>query len=382
MAGLGFAPDAILSDEADIAIAQAAYNSTLKTSQSPKYKHKFADFEPLKGKGDEKYDPAHPNLSAPDSFYGNTTAGQLLKYKAPADPAEAVKEAEVTPVVKGATEQTQAYHLGDKVQAPIGSPWWLQDIIKTAHAAGNLMRIKKYMPWQATPGVYTPRVSFLDPTRELAANAEQANIQTQGMAQFTGPQAFSARSSEIQGQGFKQAANTIGQVHNQNVQISNQQDAQNAQIMNQASQQRAGLATSLWDKYQTVNQNFDNAKSEARNALVQQYTNAITNKAYTHNLNTMYPQFAINPGNGGEMYFQNPRDMKPDYNKPQEFSKVYNDLLESNPTLKANPNKAADIAMKMMGMAMPENPYLEYQKGKGNIPQYPGADQEEDQGYQ
>lgn len=381
MTDIGFDPQGMLTDDLDIVIAQAAYNSTLKTSKSEKYANKFTKFKVLTGKGDESYDPDTKFLSAPDSWYGNTTAGQILAYnpEKDADVATTTTDDKTTTTT---TEKTQADHLKEPVKAPTGSPWWLQDIIKTAHAAGNLMRIKKYMPWQATPGVFTPRVSFLDPTRQLAASAEQANIQTQALAQFTGPQALSARSSSVQGQGFKQAADTIGQVHNQNVQISNQQDAQNAQIMNNASQQRAGLATSLWDKYQTVNQQFDNAKSQARDALVNQYTNAITNKAYTANLNKMYPQYAVNPAGGGEMYFRDPRAQKPDYSKDKDFTTIYNNLMEQNPTLKADPKTAADIAIKMMGIqTAPENPFLQRygQQPQGNIPQVGYQNQEQDQ---
>ena len=85
------------------------------------------------------------------------------------------------------------------------APYWLQDTIKTTGAFGDLMGLKKRMPWAPGVNLEEPRPTFLDPTRELAANAEQANIQTQGMAQFAGPQALSSRSSGIQGQAAKKA---------------------------------------------------------------------------------------------------------------------------------------------------------------------------------
>lgn len=375
MQELGFAPDQILNTDEDIAIAQAAYNATLKTSQSPEHKKKFALLEPLTGKSDETYDPSRKNISAPDTWYGNTTAGQLLKYKGEI-PAEVVQ---ADPAKPGeAPVVTQVSHL-EEPHVQQGSPWWLQDIIKTAHAAGNLMRVKKYEPWQATADVVRPRVAFFDPNRELAANAEQSNIAAQTLAQFTGPQSFNARYNEVQGKGLTRAADTISRVHNQNVDMSNRQEALNADMMNRASEQRAHQATSLWDKYQIANQQFDNAKSQARDALVNQYVNAITNKNYTANLNKLYPQFAVNPAIGGEYYFHDPRALKPDFSQAPDLGQLYEDVLTKHPHLKETPGGdkiALDIAKQQAGLP-PSDPYLDYQN-KGVIPQYyPGFNQEE-----
>lgn len=375
MAELGFKPEEIIGTDEDIAIAQAAYNSTLTVSGSDKYKDKFANFEPLKGKGDEKYDPSRPNLSAPDTWYGNTTAGQLLKYVEPKEekqPETPAAEPEDTTDTTDPNGPVKA----DNFQQPnidFGAPWWLQDVIKTGHAAGNLMRIKKYAPWQAKANVVTPDVTFYDPTRELAANAEQSNIAAQNLAQFTGPQAFNARFSETQGNAARNAADILGRYNNLNVGVSNQQSAANANIMNQAGQNAANAATSLWDKYQIMNQQFDNSKSQARDALVNQYTSGITNKEYTANLNQMYPQFAVDPSRGGRMYFKNPRDLNPDYSKDKEFRDIYDDLL-THPNLKNNPDKAADITLKLMGKYGTDNSFDAYtaytQQKKGVDPRY------------
>ena len=373
MEGLGFKPNEILSSDDDITIAQAAYNSALRTSTSDKYKDKFGkNFVPLKGKADEKYDPSKPDLSAPDSFYGNTTAGQLLKYQTPEEAkkeAEVIKEKEKAPDVY---TPTVAEHLPAQPAQDFGAPWWLQDQVKIGHAARNLAGIKKYFPWQATPAVFTPSVTFEDPARALAANAEQSNIAANTLAQFTGPQSFNARFNQIQGQGFKNAADVLAQVHNRNIGISNMQASQNANIMNRASENRANMATTLWDKYQATNQNFDAAKSQARDALVSAYVQGQTNRANTYNMNTLFPQFAVNPANAGMVYNKAGRDFKPSFAKPKTFTETYNDLLRENPTLKDKPDKAADIALKIMGL-QPQtelDAYTEYGKKKGLIPGY------------
>jgi len=318
------------------------------------------------GVNDETGVAQDKKISKIDTYYTNTTAGQIAGVNDIVEGEEVIESPEEV-----LDTPTKAKNLPDQKPADLGSPWWLQDIVKTAHAAGNLARIKKYNPWQATPDVITPEVTFYDPTRELAANAEQSNIAAQTLAQFTGPQSFNARNAQIQGQALKNAADVLSRYNNQNVTVSNQQAAQNANILNQASQQKAQLATNLWDKYQTVNQNFDNSKSQARDALVNQYVSAVTNKNYTANMNKMFPQYAVDPSVGGEYYFHDPRALNPDSSEAPTFSDVYNQIMEENPSLKGYPAKVADIAMKQLGMSMPADPW---QQSQEDLPQvgYPG----------
>jgi hypothetical protein len=182
--------------------------------------------------------------------------------------------------------------------------WWLQDTIKTTGAFGDLMGIKKYMPWAPGVELQQPRPTFLDPTRELAANAEQANIQTQGMAQFAGPQALSARSSSVQGQAAKNAADILSKYNNANVNIANQFELKGTDIANQESMLKQASAQKLYDQNTIANQQFDNSKLAMRNNLRNYYTNAITNRWQTDALNQMYPNYAVSPGVGGRMFYQ------------------------------------------------------------------------------
>lgn len=190
---------------------------------------------------------------------------------------------------------------------PVPGPpaeWWLQDTIKTTGAFGDLMGIKKYMPWAAPAKLQTPRPTFLDPTRELAANAEQANIQTAGMAQFAGPQALSARSSSIQGQASKNAADVLSKYNNANVNIANQFEMKATDIRNQESMLNQATQQRLYDQNTIANQQFDNAKLAMRNNLRNYYTNAITNRTKTDALNQMFPNYQVSPGSGGFMAYQ------------------------------------------------------------------------------
>jgi hypothetical protein len=232
----------------------------------------------------------------------------------------------------------------------MNAPWWLQDIIGTAGAFGDMAHVKKYNPWQATPETFLPQATFYDPTRELAANAEQANIASQFHQAFTGPK--SGQISQSQGQALENAANIMGRYNNLNVGVANQLEQQRAQIMNQASQNRAGLATQLWDKNTIANQQFDNSKAQAREQLRKHVISAVTNRAKTQALNSLYPNYYTDPSTGGMLGFH------PDFTKippaQQDFSDPYLKALK----LTGDPDRALKyIELQTKGSI--SNPYDE-----------------------
>ena len=177
--------------------------------------------------------------------------------------------------------------------------WWLQDTVNTMGAFGDAMSTRKYMPWEARVDLEEPRPTFLDPTRELAAQSEQANIASQAAAQFAGPQALNARLSQIQGQGAKGAADTLGRINNQNVNIANQFEANQVGVRNQENMLNQQMANRVYDKNIIANQQFDNAKRANRANMRQAYNTAVTNRAKTDALNQMYPNYQTDPSTGG-----------------------------------------------------------------------------------
>jgi hypothetical protein len=293
-----------------------------------------------------------PNSSY-KSTYGNTTAGELtgikgtsLEYgcqcddpegdfymekdengKCPCDPEEekkcACKKKDGTIVKVGIDPAT-----GDCLPCEENeniltedepAPWWLQDTIKTTGAFGDLMGIKKYMPWAPRVDLEEPDAVYADPTRELAAQAEQANIQTQAISQFSGAQAQSARAASIQGEAAKQAANTLNQYNVNNIAAANANEQQKVGIRNQEQLTNQQIGQGLYDQTTIANQQFDNAKLAGRNNLRNLYTNAITNRQKQQNLNALNEQYDINPADGGSLVFKGSRDLtgkstrQPDY---------------------------------------------------------------------
>jgi hypothetical protein len=328
-------------DPITVASGQAAYAAFVQASRDEKTKDLFSVIVPEQtGVGDENYIADKKSISPPDGVMGNTSVGQLAKVKIGLGDVLSDKEEKTTSDFKPKSLDKPYY---------TGSPsFWLQDIIGTAGAARDLMGMKKYMPWQATPETYLPETVFYSPERELAAAQEQAGTLTQGLAAFTGPKTLSSRASAIQGQTARAAADILGRYNNLNVGLANQAEVQKASILNQAAERNASLATNLYDKVTTANQQFDSSITAARQNVRNQYLQAITNRANTYNLNTLYPQYAVNPLLAGMIDFTHGADITPDTSESPDLMKVAQGYLKKYPSF--TPAQAYDAAKLTLGL--------------------------------
>lgn len=358
---------------------QAAYIAYMNTLNKPEFKQ-HGQFQT--GVGDEVVGGVKGAITGIDNANTNTTLGQRVNYKAGAAPATSVEtpcpcvdqngkamlKADGTPEVAqkdkdgkclpcttkkttcecedgtdpGKNEDgTCKECVGSEAAAgPKPEPeWWLQDTVNTMGAFGDTMSLNKYMPWEARVDLEEPRPTFLDPTRELAAQSEQANIASQAAAQFAGPQALNARLAGIQGQGARAAADTLSRVNNQNVGIANQFEANQVGIRNQESLANQQMANRVYDKNVIANQQFDNSKAQGRSNQRQAYNTAVTNKWKTDALNQMYPNYQTSAGPGGRVTYT-PTDKTVDPGKQEK------DMLTFADEIKHLSPKLQEIAFK------------------------------------
>lgn len=240
-------------------------------------------------------------VSPPDGKWGNTSALQLV---IPVESEYDLEYEEVDPYTEEVTTgSTPEYEHFSGAKRDPSAPFWLQDKINTAGAVEDYLGVKKYTPWQADPALFLPDPVFYDPTRELAANAEQANIATQAAQAFSGPQSLASRTSQIQGQAAGNAADVLSRYNDMNVGVANQFEATRASILNQTAINKARSATALFDKNTIANQNFDNEKAHARSNIRGALIQAITNRAQTQQMNSLFNNFWVNPANGGLLEF-------------------------------------------------------------------------------
>jgi hypothetical protein len=340
MGELGFKPEEVFDDD-KTRIAQAAFAGLVDTSQDDQFKDYFKDYTATTGGPSQLtiYDKENPLLSDIDSIYGNNTASALFLARNPKK-SEEVKE------IDEDDNQLKKNVLPEEYKYDKETPFWLQDIIKTTGAFGDMARIKKYMPWMATPNVDYMDPEFMSPERELAANAENLAIGAQGIAQFTGPQAFNARFSQLSGQAAQNAADVLSRYNNANIGIANESEQFNVNVFNRYAEGRAANATSLFDKVTVANQQFDNSKNQARQEMRQSYIDAVTNRAQTDVLNTLYPQYAVDPLTGGTSVFRNPKQIKPVDEKSQ-IEQINAWMSKIPPNIE--PNKWLDSFMKVQG---------------------------------
>lgn len=198
--------------------------------------------------------------------------------------------------------------------AAVTPEWMTPDVLNYYGTLKDKYSINKYLPW--APGIDLEEASptYLDPTRELAAQSEQANILTQGLGQFVGPQALSARAASIQGQGAKQAADTLGRYNNANVGIENQFEQMNTNIRNQERAQNQAIAKQLYDQNTFSNQQFDNSMRQADAAKRLAFGTGWKNASNLAAVNASSDQFDIDPVTGG-IVFKGGKQQSPEISK-------------------------------------------------------------------
>ena len=227
-------------------------------------------------------------ISKAEGFYGNNTLNQTLQVKESKKP-EPKKEKE---------EKKKEFDIPDvKSLTPLSPEYWTQDLNNLAAIA---MRDREmFLPWQ--PAVEIPKADYVleEPTRQLADVNEQLNIITQGAASFGNPQSFNARASQAQGKAFAQNANTFAQVHQRNIGTVNRGLAMNAQLEAAGKREQRDRDVKLYDDTQLTLQNYMDEKNLDREQYTGLMNTAITNRANTANLNTLYPYFNIDPTTGG-----------------------------------------------------------------------------------
>jgi hypothetical protein len=214
------------------------------------------------------------------------------------------------------------------IPVPQYAPWWLQDTIKTAGAFGDLMDVNKYYPWAPKYNPMMPEPTFLDPTRSIAAQSEQARILGDTMAKLSPSSSLAAsRLSGLQGELAKGASDTANQYDKANVEIANQFAGLQADVANKAQEYNLGVSKGLYDANTIMNQQYDNTKRALRGNLLNQYTNAITNRWKTDALNQLYPQYAVDPSIGGRLNFVKGKEQDPTLAK--KYGDYYDEAFEA-----------------------------------------------------
>lgn len=222
----------------------------------------------------------------------------------------------------------------------VAPEWMTPDKMNFYGTLKDKYSINKYYPWAARFEPEVPRPVFESPERALAANAEQANIASQALSQFAGPQAMSARAASIQGQGAKTAADILANYNTRNVGIANQFAMNEASIRNQAQLQNQAIAKQLYDQTTTTNQQFDNSMRVADQAKRLAFATGWKNASDLAMVNATSDQYDIDPVTGA-VVFTGGKENKP------ELAKDFNYWLDVYKTDYGMSDKEAIAAAKI-----------------------------------
>jgi hypothetical protein len=164
-----------------------------------------------------------------------------------------------------------------------------------ANAFINDASIKRPTPFEPTVKLDRAETYYTDPSRALAASAEQMNAARQAAAMLTGP---AGRHSFNAGQYGANAANIISQYAMQNVGIGNTAAQQNAAINNQQMQYDVQRAKRLYDAGVIGEQQYQNAKRQSRAAILQAYGQGEEESANRFNLSQFQsPYYGVDSRN-------------------------------------------------------------------------------------
>ena len=248
--------------------------------------------------------------------------------------------------------------------------FWKQDLLKMNAIAQRNRRLG--LPFQ--PAVTPVDIDYTleDPTRAIAAIAEQKNIGDQAMAAFSGPQAGSARIAGTTGKAMKAVADATAGVQARNVQTANRADYQQAAMDYKTEALQRAAKVKEYDDTEKALQAYMDEKNFDREQYAQAYMDALTNRANTYNLNLMQDYFNVGPSAGGMISQVDSRAF--DAVKSPDRSDQYMEYLDRLKKTGIEDSKALiSGANTMLGMQsnvdpfetniqrqMKQNPYLQY----------------------
>jgi len=138
-----------------------------------------------------------------------------------------------------------------------------------------------------------PNPTFKDPNRELAANAEQANITQNYLSSMTPLQSFMSNVSGVQGKAAENVANTMGRYQNENVGIANQFAPIQSEIMNKLMEYQADRADKMFYNKEQAKKAYKNDMRNWLNNIDKYKQNEYEIESNTEMLNSINPNYSL-----------------------------------------------------------------------------------------
>lgn len=159
----------------------------------------------------------------------------------------------------------------------------------------QMATLKKFQPYEPVPQAVIPDTVFMDPTRAISAQQEEARSGSEMDAMSANPQVGRAMSLARQGVAGAQAANVLGQYHNQNVGIANAASQGAAGITNQLLERQANRSAELNKANFLSDRDYQREMGRLQAENVNRYQKQHDTAVKTAWLNKTSPYFNVNP---------------------------------------------------------------------------------------
>ena len=336
---LGFEP----LSKSEVASFQGAYIGVNNLSKDGEHDDMFSDMLVTQvGRPDEQVAGVESgSISQIDGWDGNTTSAEVLLPKAS---QMTLEELEDLPPEKRADA---IKHL-PPAQQEEAARFWTEDLNNIGFAASELFNIDKAKPWQA-PLQYKEAQPAVQDFRGAAARIGSAtSAGAQQAATLMGPQAFAATFANMQKGAVDPILKTQEAERMGNQDVINKFDMFNTQQFNQYGRAKQALDTTLYDKHIVANQQFKNAKTQARDKVRGLLNQAWTNRGKTQTINSMSDDFAVDPLTGYTKKKPNNRPILPENAQGDQLYANYLKVMDENPSIDSE--SARKLANDMSGV--------------------------------
>ena len=305
---------------AQVGAAQTVYNALYEVAKDPVGKQLLKGLK-LRQVGTSNKSQSineEGSISRADGFYGNTTLGEVLL------PSDGEMDFEDL-----GTYEEETKHLGNSARE-LPARFWTQDLVNMTGALGDRFGVNKHNPWQPTPQWHAATPEFMDFRGTAARIGAQGTGLANTAAQYAGPQSQAALQQSIQRNMADPILKAQEMEQTANIETANKFNMFNTQSKNQYNLQKAAMDTQLFDKQQTVNQQFDNTKRALKWNMLNAFNQAWTNRGKTQTLNASQDNFAVDPITGMTYFTGDNRDLQ-ERNQAATYEETVERLINAHP---------------------------------------------------
>lgn len=272
-------------DVYQIGAFQLAYNTLVGMTEDKNLdadiKDKIKDFNYFAtGPEHDQYSGRATNVSPVDGYFGDNTARQYIGYQPSGQSAEQAGK--------------DWNHLSDAEKRAY-APFMTEDLINLYGAISDTDMLKKYPPWSKVLHPENADLAYHDFRTEAHRLNSGLRSMLSAQSQFTGPQQTAAMANESAATLAENMAAVTSNEHQYNIAEHNKFNLGNAERLDNINKINLDQKIKDYDNWVTLQDNFAREKLNYKNNVRNMLTNALANRGYLQNINSLHNDFRILP---------------------------------------------------------------------------------------